>query len=582
MSAGFIFLVVLTFVSGYSRGHPNASPIVARASPLTSFRGSEAHPALSPDGERVAFTWNGDHQDNFDIYVLSAWSERPVRLTSNPADDISPAWSPDGRRVAFLRRGNDRRAELLVIESDGGAEHRIAWISDHELGETWRALVSLSWSPDGRWIAAANRGPHDLSERIYLYAMDGVVRVVSAGSGVGGDHSPAFSPDGRKLVFSRRVGYSMSRITVLPLDGYSQPAGDTKSLTPPERWSDSPAWTPDGRIAYLEAPAPRGATEFRMISADGTWASTSGVQLVLPGEPSQIALGKHLVFSRSRSDANVWRAKIPRGTEKPSAPQMLISSTFKDVHPRYSRDGKFIAFLSNRSGTLEIWTAAADGSNPVRITNFNGPLVGLMDWSPDGRQIAFHARPEGHADIFVVAATGGVPARLTAHPGDDATPAFSPDGRWIYFCSERSGQAEIWRMGTDGSDPQPLTTSGGRRPYPSTDGRTVYYFSSDFQEIRSVSASGGAFSRVTGPTHEHPSSFAVSGSGIYYTAAPDPAGRNLIRFFRFDTRQDRAAIAPTHPTGMGMSVSPDGQYIAFEQFDEADSDLMIVRNVDLR
>ena len=86
---------------------PEASLV---AVPLTSYPGEERQPSFSPDGNQVAFSWNGEKQDNFDIYVMPISSGNPVRLTTDPAQDTSPAWSPDGRTIAFLRRlGECRR-----------------------------------------------------------------------------------------------------------------------------------------------------------------------------------------------------------------------------------------------------------------------------------------------------------------------------------------------------------------------------------------------------------------------------------------------------------------------------------------
>ena len=75
---------------------------------MTSYHGSEVNPALSPDGKQVAFSWNGEKEDNYDIYVKLADAGDPVRLTTNAADDDSPAWSPDGRFIAFVRSGASR------------------------------------------------------------------------------------------------------------------------------------------------------------------------------------------------------------------------------------------------------------------------------------------------------------------------------------------------------------------------------------------------------------------------------------------------------------------------------------------
>lgn len=70
----------------------------------------------------------------------------------------------------------------------------------------------------------------------------------------------------------------------------------------------------------------------------------------------------------------------------------------------------------------------ADGGNAVQITHFGGPVAGTPRWSPDGRQIAFDGRPDGNADVFVVGAEGSGLRRLTDAPGEDARPAWSQDG----------------------------------------------------------------------------------------------------------------------------------------------------------
>ncbi len=202
-------------------------------------------------------------------------------------------------------------------------------------------------------------------------------------------------------------------------------------------------------------------------------------------------------------------------------PRMFSSSTLPDFQPRYSPDGTKIAFGSFRSGPREIWIADADGSNPVPLTSFGGPLVGFMNWSPDGQRLVFHARPEGQADLFEIPASGGAPKRLTAHPSDDTLPSYSHDGRWIYFTSRRSGQLEIWKMPAKGGDATQMTRTGGLMPLESPDGKTLYYGHPTREKgIWKVPVEGGEATQVTGPTGGQ-SAFAVTAEGIYYTAAPD-------------------------------------------------------------
>jgi DNA-binding winged helix-turn-helix (wHTH) protein len=75
-----------------------------KITPLTSFSGNEDQAAFSPDGNQIAFVWNGEKEDNSDIYVKMIGAEQPLRLTANPAPDTDPTWSPDARYVAFLRQ----------------------------------------------------------------------------------------------------------------------------------------------------------------------------------------------------------------------------------------------------------------------------------------------------------------------------------------------------------------------------------------------------------------------------------------------------------------------------------------------
>jgi hypothetical protein len=88
--------------------------------PLTSYPGQELQPSFSPDGNQVAFMWNGERQDNFDIYVKEIGSDKPLRLTFDPAKDFSPAWSPDGRFIAFARMAGRSGAAYLLCRPLGG------------------------------------------------------------------------------------------------------------------------------------------------------------------------------------------------------------------------------------------------------------------------------------------------------------------------------------------------------------------------------------------------------------------------------------------------------------------------------
>jgi DNA-binding winged helix-turn-helix (wHTH) protein len=143
MIAATVLIGLAAFAAWHSRSA--ATPPAVRAYPLTTYPGFERSPALSPEGERVAFTWDGEKQDNFDIYVKAIAAGAPLRLTTNAAADISPAWSPDGGTIAFLRRLGEGRNKVAM---------RFCWSPP-------LAVLSASWQkPEAmaRFVSMSSRG----------------------------------------------------------------------------------------------------------------------------------------------------------------------------------------------------------------------------------------------------------------------------------------------------------------------------------------------------------------------------------------------------------------------------------------
>lgn len=115
------------------------------------------------------------------------------------------------------------------------------------------------------------------------------------------------------------------------------------------------------------------------------------------------------------------------------APVPLTSDTFRDGEPTFSPDGRRIAFVSDRGGSLDIWVMNADGGEPRRLTTDPANDVG-PSWGPDGRRIAFVSDREGdRANIFVVTLESGAVSQLTAQGRALSFPAWSPDGDWIVY-----------------------------------------------------------------------------------------------------------------------------------------------------
>ena len=141
--------------------------------PVTTSGGDS--PALSPDGKWIAYQWNGEKQDNWDIYVKEVDGPGFNHLTTDAADDCCPAWSPDSRQIAFLRSSGDRRI-LYLISPLGGGERKLT-----EVGSG-----PLSWSPDGKNIAFVDRKSPNDPWSIWSLSVDTLEKKQTDGTAFGG------------------------------------------------------------------------------------------------------------------------------------------------------------------------------------------------------------------------------------------------------------------------------------------------------------------------------------------------------------------------------------------------------------
>jgi serine/threonine protein kinase len=124
-AAAAVVVVAIAVAAWLFRGTARKPAGAPEVVPLTSYTGSENSPSFSPDGDQVAFSWNGEKQDNFDIYLKLIGSPTPERLTTDPAEDVSPAFSPDGRSIGFVRVSKEH-ANFIVIPAIGGPERLVA------------------------------------------------------------------------------------------------------------------------------------------------------------------------------------------------------------------------------------------------------------------------------------------------------------------------------------------------------------------------------------------------------------------------------------------------------------------------
>ena len=412
------------------------APVIVEGLPLTGAPGNETNPAFSPDGRQIAYAWDGGGSPGErSIYVRLVDGGNPLRLTSGAEDD-NPVWSPEASKIAFLRYSQSG-VQLIAVPALGGAHRVLGTVADARLLK--RKL--LTWSPDAdELIVVDSPGDSGQASRFSLYGLrisSGRKRRLTLPPEGMDDMQPVFSPDGRELAFLRRQG-ALYQFHVLDTVG-----GRTRQLAA-EPGVEGLAWSTDGRslIFCTDASPPR---RVQVLSQAGGKPRPAYFQF--GSEVRSLVLSPpagRMAFVHEQEDKNIWAL-----TKGDGALRRLIASTRADEDPSISRDGRKIAFTSNRTGAYEIWVCERDGSNPHPVTS-QRTFAGSTAWSPDSQTVAYDSAVGGPTEIWFANADGGPPRRLMNSPLPGFIPSWSADGAWIYFVGKG---LQIWKTKVAGGPP---------------------------------------------------------------------------------------------------------------------------------
>lgn len=568
---------VLVFAAGlagwwYLSAGPKDSGPPPRLVPFTTYAGDKGSPAFSPDGNEIAFMWQGENPKNlgvYNIYVQLVGTNTPLRLTKEATYDDSPAWSPDARFIAFHRSNSLHGAigvgGYYIVPALGGPERKLC-DSYWEYGGG-----GISWSPDGKYLAIADRGPKEeqnASSQIDFVSVDTGERKNSGILMPGPFVSfPSFSPDGEYLAFASGPLPVSNDIYVAPVTG-----GKARALTSVHGSINGLAWTADGRQIVFDSDHQGIATLWKVPAAGGEVeplrvAADNAIQ------PTIALRGNRIAFQRYAIDTNIWRAPLDPADHQPA--RKLIESTSEDSAPAYSPDGQRIAFASNRSGSYEIYVSNSDGSNPIALTSMK-TLCGSPSWSADAKQIAFDCRRAGAWDIFVIDADGGAARPVTNGPQSNVQPTWSQDGKWLFFISNRAGDYQIWKVPVGGGDAVQITKFAAVHALESRDGQSLYYFHD--QAIWKSDLQGNNELRVGAATN--PEDYGFCGK---YVCMLDRSAAPAGRLTRYDPATAQQISKPLDvgyraDVEMGVTFSPDGKWVVYTKTDSLQSDLMMVEN----
>ncbi|NUQ37077.1 MAG: S9 family peptidase [Caldilineales bacterium] len=306
--------------------------------------------------------------------------------------------SPDGARIAFIWDKNDL-SDIYLMPSAGGWPARIC--TERGLTAYWDDETP-QWSPNGAWLAFTLHGHVHVTP-----AQGGLPRKISDFGEAAG--SPVWLPDGRGLIVSVER-HDADQLLLSDRDGaWPRPLTDDPTG---DHWDAQPS--PTGRfLAYDFRPFDDlNRRDVRLIDLE------SGQERTLVGQAGE-----------------------------------------RNIAPRWSPDGRLLAFTSERSGFNEIWLVQPDGEGLRQLTRVGHDCADLA-WSPDGTRLACTVNRAGAFELALVSVNSGQVETLRSEQGYHARPQWSPDGAFITFEYENPTQPpDLYRLETATGSVTQLTFS---------------------------------------------------------------------------------------------------------------------------
>lgn len=347
--------------------------------------GAELYPRLSPDGTCVVYAASTDAH-RFDIRMLDLEDARTEVLASHAEGSASfPAWSPSGAEIAYYHWTQEHCR--VVVAPVGGGEERGYDVC--ACGDP----AHLEWFPDGRALLLSHRvDPASMIYRLYRLDLHSG-RLAPYGEldpGCTADQAPRFSPDGRWIAI-KRGSMLAADLWLLPVSGTG-----ARRLTHVQSSIRGHAWLPDGQglvfssyhlghyalyLVDLDDPQPKSLNlsdaAYPAVRRDGT--------LLYQRIHKQLALRELFQAPQPASGARLLLPDAGSGS---------------DMCPMFSPDGRYLAFLSTRSGSEQVWILDRQDGTSFQLTGFAGGDIKAPAWDFTGHRVMIPVRETDGSALY--------------------------------------------------------------------------------------------------------------------------------------------------------------------------------------
>lgn len=410
---------------------------------LTNHEGFEMFARFSPDGKQIAFT--AQYDGNTEVYVMPAAGGVPVRLTYTATlgrDDISDrmgpnnivmTWTPDGKNIIYRSRKesfNDFVGQLYKVPVTGGLSEEIPLSTGG----------FCSYSPDGSKLAFNRVMREFRTWKYYKGGMADDIRIFDFATGEVVNVTNNDFQDIFPMWHGDNIYFLSDRDRTMNLFVYNTGTRQTRKLTNyteydikfPSLGSNAIIYENGGYLYIFDLQSEK-ANKINVVIAEDFYggrnelkdASKSITNADLSPD------GKRIVFS-ARGD--VFSVPAEEGITR----NLTESSGAHDRNAAWSPDGKYIAYLSDKSGEYEIYIEAQDGSaEPVQVTSNADTYKFNIAWSPDSKKIMWSDKKLRLQYVNIDTKEVKLVEKSQVWEFDDFT--WSPDSRWIAYVTQLPG-----------------------------------------------------------------------------------------------------------------------------------------------
>jgi len=555
IGATVILIAALIAWQVHVRMRANGVPVGRSVLQRITSNGHVGHLAVSPDGRFAAYTVADDEKgEGVWLQQLATGSRVNVVPHAPKVFYAGLAFSADGNHIIATRYDGTIYGHVLEVPILGGTPATLIGDAD----------TAATASPDGTRLAVTRDVLEKGESRLLVTARDGSHgRVLATLSMPDGAKSPAWSPDGKQIA----VVHGQNIFAIDATTG-------TRKAIPintPHGAIHNVAWTPTGDALIISAIDERSAGHDQLMRIDAASGAATNLTDDYNTYHEPRLGGASLAAIQTMYQSTIWA--ITPGSPATQLTRGLGTSDGLYGGLTSARDRRII-YSSSAGGTVDLWTANADGSDARQLTNDarleSDPIV-----TADGSTIVYINRGRGTAGIWRMNVDGAQPRQIAAAPAIyDFT--LSPDGKRIVYASgdDTSAHASLMTVSIDGGTASTIATTGPLLKWLNVtpDGRTVVFSALENQAVKifKVAIGGGRVTRLF-DSKANATSISPDGTLIAFSAGMEDTGAKLTVL-----PLDGGAPLPVPAvTGWMFRWTPDGKSITYVRRDGKQENIFI-------